>query len=226
MHTTTLVASALLLASTALAGDYGNGGGWGGNGGGYGGGSGGGYGGGNGGQYADPQGKNSYGQDGQGQGQGGYGSGGWQPWEQSSVAPQPQIAAPTSTMETSTMETSTYSPPMETWSAVAQPPAYTPPAGGAPPAAAPATPPPSYTPPAGDLLVQVVSVADANGSLKYFPNSVQAPVGSIVQFQFHPKVCFMECSKCALQLTMHRITPSQNRHSTRHVCLSPRRMPL
>ncbi|RMZ76388.1 hypothetical protein DV737_g4860, partial [Chaetothyriales sp. CBS 132003] len=45
----------------------------------------------------------------------------------------------------------------------------------------------AYTPPVGELLVQVVSVSDANGSLKYFPNSVQAPVGSIVQFQFHPK---------------------------------------
>ncbi|RMZ89471.1 hypothetical protein DV736_g3298, partial [Chaetothyriales sp. CBS 134916] len=44
-----------------------------------------------------------------------------------------------------------------------------------------------YTPPVGELLVQVVSVSDANGSLKYFPDSVQAPVGSIVQFQFHPK---------------------------------------
>ncbi|KAG9776555.1 hypothetical protein KCU88_g4818, partial [Aureobasidium melanogenum] len=40
---------------------------------------------------------------------------------------------------------------------------------------------------AGELIVQVVSVADANGSLKYFPNQIEAPVGSIVQFQFHPK---------------------------------------
>jgi hypothetical protein len=50
--------------------------------------------------------------------------------------------------------------------------------GGAPPAATGA----------GELIVQVVSVADANGSLKYFPNKIDAPVGSIVQFQFHPKV--------------------------------------
>ncbi|KEF56842.1 uncharacterized protein A1O9_07032 [Exophiala aquamarina CBS 119918] len=42
-------------------------------------------------------------------------------------------------------------------------------------------------PPPGQLMVQVVSVADANGSLKYFPNKIDAPVGSIVQFQFHPK---------------------------------------
>jgi hypothetical protein len=40
----------------------------------------------------------------------------------------------------------------------------------------------------GELIVQVVSVSDANGSLKYFPNNIEAPVGSIVQFQFHPKV--------------------------------------
>lgn len=42
-------------------------------------------------------------------------------------------------------------------------------------------------PPPGELIVQVVSVADQNGSLKYFPDSIDAPVGSIVQFQFHPK---------------------------------------
>jgi len=40
---------------------------------------------------------------------------------------------------------------------------------------------------AGQLIVQVVSVSDANGSLKYFPDNVVAPVGSIVQFQYHPK---------------------------------------
>lgn len=51
------------------------------------------------------------------------------------------------------------------------------PTGSAPPAATQA----------GQLIVQVVSVSDANGSLKYFPNKVTAPVGSIVQFQYHPK---------------------------------------
>lgn len=57
------------------------------------------------------------------------------------------------------------------------------------PAAAAATGPPSppSAPPSGELLVQVVSVSDANASLKYYPDSIQAPVGSIVQFQFHPK---------------------------------------
>ncbi|EXJ66270.1 uncharacterized protein A1O5_10422 [Cladophialophora psammophila CBS 110553] len=46
--------------------------------------------------------------------------------------------------------------------------------------------PPMQTQP-GQLIVQVVSVSDANGSLKYFPNKITAPVGSVVQFQFHPK---------------------------------------
>ncbi|KIW31154.1 uncharacterized protein PV07_02824 [Cladophialophora immunda] len=46
--------------------------------------------------------------------------------------------------------------------------------------------PPMSTQP-GQLIVQVVSVSDANGSLKYFPNKVTAPIGSVVQFQFHPK---------------------------------------
>jgi hypothetical protein len=49
-------------------------------------------------------------------------------------------------------------------------------------------PPPMQTQP-GQLIVQVVSVADANGSLKYFPNKITAAPGTIVQFQFHPKVC-------------------------------------
>ncbi|EXJ61760.1 hypothetical protein A1O7_02190 [Cladophialophora yegresii CBS 114405] len=39
----------------------------------------------------------------------------------------------------------------------------------------------------GQMIVQVVSVSDANGSLKYFPDKITAPVGSIVQFQYHPK---------------------------------------
>lgn len=43
----------------------------------------------------------------------------------------------------------------------------------------------------GELMVQIVSVGDNNGTLKYFPEDIQAPVGSVVQFQFHPKVCFI-----------------------------------
>ncbi|RMZ78377.1 hypothetical protein DV738_g3943, partial [Chaetothyriales sp. CBS 135597] len=55
------------------------------------------------------------------------------------------------------------------------------------PSSHPAAPASPVSLAAGEQLIQVVSVSDANGSLKYFPNSVQAPVGSIVQFQFHPK---------------------------------------
>ncbi len=49
---------------------------------------------------------------------------------------------------------------------------------GAPPASASAP---------GELIVQIVSVSDANGSLKYYPDNIQAAPGSVVQFQFHPK---------------------------------------
>ncbi|KAI1609484.1 hypothetical protein EDD37DRAFT_156602 [Exophiala viscosa] len=45
----------------------------------------------------------------------------------------------------------------------------------------------SSTSSSSQLIVQVVSVSDSNGSLAYFPNNIEAPVGSIVQFQFHPK---------------------------------------
>lgn len=38
------------------------------------------------------------------------------------------------------------------------------------------------------LTVYLVSVGDNNGSLKYFPDTVHAAPGSVVQFQFHPKV--------------------------------------
>ena len=37
-------------------------------------------------------------------------------------------------------------------------------------------------------LIQVVHVGGLNGELIYWPEKVVAPVGSIVQFQFNPKV--------------------------------------
>lgn len=41
----------------------------------------------------------------------------------------------------------------------------------------------------GDQLVTIVQVSDLNGTtLRYSPENIVAPVGSIVQFQFHPKV--------------------------------------
>src|SRR5579871_6737500 len=47
---------------------------------------------------------------------------------------------------------------------------------------------PSATSP-GTVLVQVVQVSDPSGStLRYYPEKVVAPPGSLVQFQFQPKV--------------------------------------
>lgn len=75
-----------------------------------------------------------------------------------------------------------------------QPPAmvHTPPM--APPAAAThaAMPPPAACEvgkAAQGLTVHLVAVGDNNGSLKYFPDTVHANPGDVVQFQFHPKVC-------------------------------------
>lgn len=39
-----------------------------------------------------------------------------------------------------------------------------------------------------NTVVQIVNVSDNNGTLKFFPENVVADVGSIVQFQFYPKV--------------------------------------
>jgi len=46
-----------------------------------------------------------------------------------------------------------------------------------------------------EKTVQIVTVSDNGGDLKYFPENIQAAVGSIVQFQFYPKVSF-EPSHC------------------------------
>lgn len=43
--------------------------------------------------------------------------------------------------------------------------------------------------PAGMVNTHIVQVGGPNGSLAFFPNNVQAQVGDLVQFQFHPKVC-------------------------------------
>lgn len=43
--------------------------------------------------------------------------------------------------------------------------------------------------PDGNLVtVQVVRVSDMNATLKYYPEEIQAEPGSLVQFQFYPKV--------------------------------------
>jgi hypothetical protein len=43
--------------------------------------------------------------------------------------------------------------------------------------------------PDGNLVsVQVVQVSDMNATLKYYPEEIEAEAGSLVQFQFYPKV--------------------------------------
>jgi hypothetical protein len=43
--------------------------------------------------------------------------------------------------------------------------------------------------PDGNLVsVQVVQVSDMNATLKYYPEDIKAEAGSLVQFQFYPKV--------------------------------------
>lgn len=39
-----------------------------------------------------------------------------------------------------------------------------------------------------ERVVQIVQVGDANGTLKFFPEKIKADVGSVVQFQFYPRV--------------------------------------
>jgi len=43
------------------------------------------------------------------------------------------------------------------------------------------------TAPAGQVAVQVVKVSDKNGDLRFIPDNIQAPVGSMIQFQYYPK---------------------------------------
>lgn len=60
----------------------------------------------------------------------------------------------------------------------------------------------------GDQLVTIVQVSDLNGTtLRYSPENIVAPVGSIVQFQFHPKVSQPSPISSDTKLTMRRTTP-------------------
>lgn len=70
----------------------------------------------------------------------------------------------------------------------------------------------------GEMIIQVVDVGNANGSLTYWPEQVVAPVGSVVQFRFHPKVCLMRL-KCSIKLILFRITLSLNQALLHHVNL-------
>lgn len=42
--------------------------------------------------------------------------------------------------------------------------------------------------PAGMVATHVIQVGGPNGSLTFSPENIQANVGDLVQFQFHPKV--------------------------------------
>ena len=74
-----------------------------------------------------------------------------------------------------------------------------------------------------EKVVQIVQVGDNSGSLKFFPEKIVAEVGSVVQFQFYPKVCLcMNYSQVYSLLTStYRIIPLQNRRSLLHVYPSP-----
>ena len=139
---------------------------------------------------------------GQDYGSGSYGGGGggdeWSSWASSSTTTSMPMSTTTTTTSTMSYSTSSmgWSTGMSSWST----------AGAIPPVVAASCPtgcmpmpsggaPPMQMAP-GQMIVQVVSVSDNNGSLMYIPNNVQAPVGSIVQFQFHPKVCLGD-SVCA-----------------------------
>jgi len=59
--------------------------------------------------------------------------------------------------------------------------------------------------PPPEVLVQVVEVSDSNGTLRYNPEFVNAPPGSIVQFQFNPKVSHIPLPFSSITLTLPRI---------------------
>lgn len=42
--------------------------------------------------------------------------------------------------------------------------------------------------PSGTVNVQVVKVSDSNGTLRFFPDDIQADPGDIVLFYFYPQV--------------------------------------
>lgn len=46
----------------------------------------------------------------------------------------------------------------------------------------------------GQVMVHAVWVGNANGDLVFEPESIQAKVGEMVQFQFYPRVCCDEDS--------------------------------
>lgn len=57
-----------------------------------------------------------------------------------------------------------------------------------------------------ERVVQIVTVSDTSGALKFFPEQVVADVGSVIQFQFYPKVKIPLISRLDFTNTWNRIT--------------------
>lgn len=64
-------------------------------------------------------------------------------------------------------------------------------ASSAQPPASVASPPPAAgsSSPGGTVPIHIVKVSNKDGELKFTPSSFKAKKGSLVQFQFYPKVC-------------------------------------
>ena len=77
------------------------------------------------------------------------------------------------------------------------------------------TPTPATGPDGNMVSVQVVQVSDMNSTLKFFPEEIKAEAGSMVQFQFYPKVSrtWLPTSNPSTD-TRTRITPSPNQPLT------------
>lgn len=65
----------------------------------------------------------------------------------------------------------------------------------------------------GMVTTHVVNVGGANGSLTFSPDNIQASVGDLVQFQFHPKVRIHSPISIQSSDNVNRTTLSSRRHS-------------
>lgn len=80
--------------------------------------------------------------------------------------------------------------------------------------------------PSGMIPLQVVKVSNKEGTLKFYPDSFDMAAGSMVQFQFYPKVCaethatFAPKGSAVLTVSAYRIIVSFDLLSISHVNLS------
>lgn len=77
----------------------------------------------------------------------------------------------------------------------------------------------------GQVPLQVVMVSNKEGTLKFYPNSFDMAIGSMVQFQFYPKVSVDEHAPFnregpALTVSAYRIIVSFDLPSISHASLS------